>query len=162
MNHLGGENSSLDILINCAGVIFDGDTESTYPQDYDYIIDLNLRAAFHITNLMAQFLEKSQGCIVNVSSCFGVRPKMGCVSYSMSKAGLNMLTKCCAIELANLRVRVNAVAPGSTDTNFLRYAGYSESEYESYKDRVSPLIPLQRVAGPEEVAKAVIFLCSEK
>jgi NAD(P)-dependent dehydrogenase (short-subunit alcohol dehydrogenase family) len=162
MNHLGGEKTSLDILINCAGVIFDGDVENTFPQDYDYIVDLNLRAAFHITSLLTQFLEKSRGCVVNVSSCFGSRPQMGCVSYCMSKAGLEMLTKCCAIELASSGVRVNAVSPGSTDTNFLRYAGYSETEYESYKERVSPIIPLQRVAGPEEVAKAIIFLCSEK
>jgi len=162
MQHLGGEKTSLDILVNCAGVIFDGDVENTYPQDYDYIVDLNLRAAFHITSLLAGFLEKSRGAVVNVSSSFGNRPQTGCVSYCMSKAGLEMLTKCCAIELAPSGVRVNAVAPGATDTNFLRYAGYTESEYDAFKTRVTPLIPLQRIATPEDIAKAIIFLCSEK
>ena len=162
MNSLGGDKASLDVLIHCAGVIFDGDVENTYPQDYDYIVDLNLRASFHITSLLAGFLEKARGCVVNVSSCFGSRPQTGCVSYCMSKAGLEMLTKCCALELAPGGVRVNAVSPGTTDTNLLRYAGYSESEYEAYKGRVAPLIPLQRIALPEEVARAVIFLCSEK
>ena len=162
MEYLGGEKTMLDVLVNAAGVIFDGDLENTYPQDYVYIVDLNLRAAFHITNLMAEFLQRSKGCIVNVSSCFGYRPQAGNISYCMSKAGLEMLTKCCAMELAPSGVRVNAVAPGATDTNFLRYAGYSESEYEAYKSRVAPMIPLQHVASPEEIAKAVIFLASEK
>ena len=162
MQHLGGEKTALDAIVNAAGVIFDGDIENTYPQDYDYIVDLNLRAAFHITSLLAGFLEKSKGCVVNVSSCFGNRPQAGCISYCMSKAGLEMLTKCCAIELAPSGVRVNAVAPGATDTNLLRYAGYSEAEYESYKKRVEPLIPLQKVATPEDIAKSIIFLCSEK
>lgn len=162
MQHLGGEKTSLDVVVNAAGAIFDGDTETTFPQDYDYIIDLNLRAVFHLTSVLYGFLEKSHGCIVNVSSCFGHRPQAGSISYCMSKAGLEMLTKCCALELAPYGVRVNAVAPGTTDTNLLRYAGYSESEYESYKERVAPLIPLQKVATPEQIAKAVIFLCSPK
>jgi NAD(P)-dependent dehydrogenase (short-subunit alcohol dehydrogenase family) len=163
VTYLGGDKACLDILVNCAGVIFDGDVENTYPQDYDYIVDLNLRAAFHITSLMAPFLEKKKsGCVVNISSTFGSRPSAGCISYCMSKAGLEMLTKCCALELAPTGVRVNAVAPGSVDTNFLRYAGYSEAEYGQFKERVAPKIPLQRVATPEEIAKAVIFLCSEK
>lgn len=162
MQNLGGEKTALDVLVNCAGVIFDGDVENTFPQDYDYTVDLNLRAAFHITSLLAEFLEKSHGCVINVSSCFGQKPQTGCLSYCMSKAGLDMLTKCCAVELAASGVRVNAVAPGSVDTNFLRYAGYSESEYEAYKTRVAPLIPLQRIAMPDEVAKAIIFLASEK
>ena len=162
MYTLPGDKTRLDVLVNCAGVIFDGDVENTYPQDYDYIVDLNLRAAFHITSLLVTFLQKAKGCVVNVSSCFGSRPQAGCVSYCMSKAGLEMLTKCCALELAPDGIRVNAVAPGTTDTNFLRYAGYSESEYAAFKDRVPPLIPLQRIAQPEEIARAIIFLCSEK
>ena len=64
----------LDILINAAGCIFDGDIENTYPQDYDYIMDLNLRAAFHFTTLFDQFLEKSKGCIVSISCTMGTRP----------------------------------------------------------------------------------------
>lgn len=70
----GAEKASLDILINCAGVIFEGDCENTYPQDHDYIIDINIRAAFHLTNLLYPFLEKAKGCVVNVGSCFGSRP----------------------------------------------------------------------------------------
>jgi NAD(P)-dependent dehydrogenase (short-subunit alcohol dehydrogenase family) len=80
----------------------------------------------------------------------------------MSKAGLDMFTKCVALEVASSGVRVNAIAPGSTDTNFMRYAGLSEGEYSTYKSRVSGYIPLKRIAKPEEIAKGIIFLCSEK
>lgn len=162
LKYLGGRKNEIDILINCAGVIFDGDVENTYPQDHDFIVDINLRTAFNLTNLLIPFIEKAKGCIVNVSSCFGSRAQAGTVSYCMSKAGVEMLTKCCALELAPNGVRVNAVAPGTTDTNFLRYAGYTEGDYESFKSRVAPHIPLQRIATPDEIAKAIIFLCSEK
>lgn len=60
---LGG----LDILINCAGLIFDGDLESTFPQDYDYLMDINLRCPFHMSLIFHRYLETSKGCIVNVS-----------------------------------------------------------------------------------------------
>jgi len=172
---LGGERiRGIDILINCAGIIFDGDIETTFPQDYDYLMDINLRSSFHITQMLIPYLQKAQGCVVNVSSIFGHRPVTGSIGYSMTKAGLEMLTKCMALEVASTGVRVNAVAPGQTNTNFMRYAGLSESEYDFYKDRVSNNVPLKvqnlnnsniqcrRLLQQEEVAKGIIFLCSEK
>jgi len=121
---LGGDRTKgIDILINCAGLIFDGDIESTFPQDYDYLMDINLRAVFHITQMLMPYLQKAQGCVVNVGSIFGSKPLIGSTGYSMTKAGLEMLTKCIALELAPYGIRVNAVAPGPTDTNFMRYAG---------------------------------------
>ena len=80
----------------------------------------------------------------------------------MTKAGLEMLTKCSALELAPLGVRVNGVAPCTTDTNLFRYTGLNEDEYKWFKSRAASNIPLQRLANVEEVAKAVIFLTSEK
>ncbi len=69
ISKLGGDKlSGIDILINCAGLIYDGDTEFTFPQDYDYLMDVNLRAVFHITQIFIPFLEKAKGCVVNVSS----------------------------------------------------------------------------------------------
>ena len=61
----------LDILINCAGVIFEGDVENTFPQDFDYLMDLNLRLAFHLTSFFFPYLEKTNGCIVNVACIQG-------------------------------------------------------------------------------------------
>lgn len=80
----------------------------------------------------------------------------------MTKAGLEMLTKTTALELAPFGVRVNAVAPCMVDTNLYRYAGYNEVENESLKKRAAANIPMQRIARDEEVAKAIIFLTSEK
>lgn len=89
-------------------------------------------------------------------------PQTGLISYCMSKAGLEMLTKASAVDLAPLGVRVNAVAPGVTDTNMFRYSGLSESEYLFFKKRAGQNNPMQRISTPEEVCKSVIFLTSEK
>ena len=67
----------LDILINTAGLIFDGDLETTFPQDYDYLVDINVRCPFHMTLLFQKYLQMSKGCIVNVSSSNGSRPQTG-------------------------------------------------------------------------------------
>ena len=152
----------LDILINWAGVIFEGDVEYTFPQDFDYICDINLRLPFHLITLFQPFLEKSGGCIVNVSCILGHRPAQGAISYWMSKAGLEMLTKSCALELAPFGVRVNCVAPSLWDTNLYRYSGLSESEYDELRDRALENNPMHKNVLPEEVAKAIVFLSSEK
>lgn len=155
---LGG----LDILINAAGLIFDGDILSTFPQDYDYLMDINLRCAFHMALIFNKYLELSRGCIVNVSCALGTRPNAGTIGYCMTKAGLEMLTKCLALELAPLGIRVNAVSPATIDTNLYRYTGMTESEYNGFKQRAAKNIPLQRIATVEEVAKAIIYLTSEQ
>jgi len=107
-------------------------------------------------------LKKSKGVIINVSCDKGSRPEPGILGYCMTKAGLEMLTKTTALELAPFGVRVNAVAPCMVDTNLYRYAGYNEVENESLKKRAAANIPMQRIARDEEVAKAIIFLTSEK
>ena len=123
MEKLGG----LDVLINCAGALFDGDIESTFPQDFDYLVDLNLRCPFHLMNLFAPYLEQSRGCVVNVSCAMGHRPTQGLIGYSMSKAGLEMLTKCAAIEMAHAGIRVNGVAPSTVDSNIFTGSGLTPS-----------------------------------
>jgi NAD(P)-dependent dehydrogenase (short-subunit alcohol dehydrogenase family) len=80
----------------------------------------------------------------------------------MTKAGLDMLTKASAMELAPIGIRVNAVAPSMVDTNLYRYAGLKDEENDALMKRAAANIPIQRVARDEEVAKAVIYLTSEK
>ena len=149
-------------IFQATGVIFDGDIESTFPQDYDYLMDINLRCPFHMTLLFHKYLENSKGCIVNVSCTYGGRPHTGMIGYCMTKAGLEMLTKSTAVELAPLGIRVNGVQAATIDTNLYRYTGMSESEYSNFKKRASSNIPLQRIATIEDVARAVIFLTSEQ
>lgn len=98
---------------------------------------------------------------MNVSSDKGSRPEPGLISYCMSKAGLEMLTKSAAIELAPIGIRVNAVAPSFVDTNLYRAAGLSEIEYDALKIRAANNIPMARIGTASQVAKAIIFITSE-
>jgi len=152
----------LDILINCAGVVFEGDVENSFPQDFDYMMDLNLRLPFHLSNLFFPYLEKSRGCIVNVGCMMGHIPQQGLASYCMTKAGLEMLTKNCALEYAPFGIRVNCVAPSHIESNMYRYLGLNETEFRGLRNRVSQNNPLGRLVMPEEVAKAIVFLTSDK
>lgn len=85
--------------------------ESTFPQDYDYLMDLNLRTPFVLTHFFNEMLADCNGVVVNLSCEKGSRPEPGLVGYCMAKAGVEMLTKASALELAPLGIRVNAVAP---------------------------------------------------
>lgn len=148
----------LDALINCAGVIFENDLESTFPQDHDYLIDINLRSFFHISQLCSIALYKCKGCIVNLTN--SRPPQQGMISYCMSKAGLDMLTKCLAMELAP--VRVNAVAPGFLADGFLKASKLSDENVDRAKARLRGKNPLKRLGRVDEIVKAIIFLCSPK
>ena len=154
---LGG----IDIMINCAGVLFDGDIEKTFPQDYDFTVDVNLRSVFAMLLHFKQFLAKGAS-IINVSCLYGSRPQAGMASYCMSKAGLEMLTKFAAAEFAELDIRVNAVSASPVDTNCQRYVGVGEREYAAFKAKISNNIPLGRMARPDDVAKMIVFLASKR
>ena len=154
---LGG----LDILINCAGVQFDGDLEKTFPQDYDYTVDVNLRSIYILLKSFKMYFTKSSS-IINVSSLYGSKPQNGLTGFCMSKAGVEMITKFAAAEFAIDGIRVNAVTACPVDTNCQRYVGVGENEISNFKDRVSGNIPLGRLANPDDVAKAIIFLASSR
>jgi NAD(P)-dependent dehydrogenase (short-subunit alcohol dehydrogenase family) len=147
------------------GVIFNGDVEGTFPQDFDYLMDINIRTPFILTQFFQHSLMNSdgkQGCVVNVSCISGQNAQPGQIGYCMVKAGLDMFTKSAAMELAPFGIRVNAVAPTYTDTNLYRYAGLNKDEYDSLKVRAASNIPMQRIGKDHEVAKAIIYLTSEK
>jgi hypothetical protein len=154
---LGG----VDIVVNCAGVMFDGDVEKTFPQDYDYTCDVNLRAVYIILTSLKDFLDAGAS-IVNVSCLAGTLPQSGMISYCVSKAGLEQLTKYAAAEFAEKGIRVNAVTACPVDTNSQRFLGISEGEYSDFKKRVSKNIPIQRMATPDDIVKAIIFLASKR
>ena len=145
-----------------AGVIQVGDLETTEPQSYDLMMDINMRTPFVLTQFFIEFLRESKGCVVNVSSDKGSRPEPGLLAYCMSKAGLEMLTKSAALELAFFGIRVNAVAPSYVESNLYRSTGMTEPEIDALKIRATNNIPLHKVAKSIEVAKAIIFLTSEQ
>ena len=152
---------SIDILINCAGLKLDSDIEKTFPQDFDYSLNINLRCVFLlIKNLSNNFNQK--GSIVNVSCLYGSRPMQGLISFCMAKAGLEAFTKSAAGELASDNIRVNCVSCCPIISNSLRYAEANEKENDLIEEKMKKNVPLGRIAYPSDPAKAIVFLCSKR
>lgn len=123
--------------------------------------DLHTRTPFVLAQFFLELLQQSKGCVINIACDKGSRPEAGLTGYCMAKAGQEMMTKVCALELAPFGIRVNAVAPSFVDTNLYRFIGLSEFEYVELKKRAAKNIPMGRIATAAEVAKTVIFLTSE-
>jgi NAD(P)-dependent dehydrogenase (short-subunit alcohol dehydrogenase family) len=152
----------IDILINSAGIIANGSIENTTLDEWDKMLNVNLRSVFFLMNRCVPFLAKTQGNIVNVSSVAGTRAFPNVLAYCVSKAALDQLTRCAALELAPKGVRVNAVNPGVIVTNLHRRGGMKDEDYENFLEHSKQTHPLGRVGTPEEVAELICFLASEK
>jgi NAD(P)-dependent dehydrogenase (short-subunit alcohol dehydrogenase family) len=155
---LGG----LDALVNAAGIIASGSVENTSDAVWDEMIDINLRAPFRLMRAAAPLLASSRGSIVNVSSVTGLRAFPGVLAYCVSKAGVDQLTRCAALELAPRGVRVNAVNPGVVVSNLHRRSGMGEPEYARFLERSTETHPLGRAGSPEEIAELIVFLASDR
>jgi len=152
----------LDILVNAAGHISGGSIENTSPAAWDAMMDVNLRAVFLLMQMAAPHLISSGGNVVNISSVTGLRSFPGILAYCVSKAGLDQLTRCAALELAPKGVRVNAVNPGVVVTEIHKRGGMSDEEYQRFLEHSKTTHPLGRVGDPKEIAELVFFLASEK
>lgn len=102
----------IDVLLNIAGIIEDGTIETTSMEQYDRVMNTNMRSIYFLTMLAVPYLIESEGNIVNISSVCGVRSFPGVLAYNVSKAAVEQFTKCVALELASKKVRCNSVAPG--------------------------------------------------
>ncbi len=151
----------LDVLINAAGHIANGTIEDTSLAAWDAMMDVNLRSVFRLMQLAAPHLIRTGGNIVNVSSVTGLRSFPGVLAYCVSKAGLDQLTRCAALELAPKGVRVNAVNPGVVVTEIHKRGGMSEPDYEKFLERSKTTHPLGRVGQPSEIADLIFYLASE-
>jgi len=156
-----GETSCLDVLVNAAGHISTGSIENTSLAAWDAMMNVNLRAVFHLMQLASPLLIKSKGNIVNISSVTGLRSFPGVLAYCVSKAGLDQLTRCAALELAPKGVRVNAVNPGVVVTEIHKRGGMSEEDYRAFLEHSKTTHPLGRVGDPREIAELVFYLASE-
>jgi NAD(P)-dependent dehydrogenase (short-subunit alcohol dehydrogenase family) len=152
----------LDVLVNAAGHISSGSIETTSLAAWDAMMNVNLRAVFQLMQLASPHLIKTKGNIVNVSSVTGLRSFPGVLAYCVSKAGLDQLTRCAALELAPKGVRVNAVNPGVVVTEIHKRGGMSEADYEKFLDHSKTTHPLGRVGDPKEVAELILYLASDK
>ena len=150
------ETGRVDILVNNAGITKDGLLVRMKENDWNMVLNINLKGAFTCTRLAAKIMMKQRyGRIVNIASVVGVTGNPGQANYSASKAGLIGLTKTAAKELAARNVTVNAVAPGFIETDMT--AALSEKARTAMLDQV----PMRRGGQPEDVAAAVKFLASD-
>lgn len=152
----------IDVLINAAGIIMNGSIENTTLDDFDKMMNINVRSVFYLMNRCVPHLEKTQGNIVNVSSITGIRAFPNVLAYCVSKSAVDQLTRCSALELAPKKIRVNAVNPGVVETKLHKRSGMNESDYENFLEHSKTTHPLGRVGQPEEVAELIYFLASEK
>ena len=152
----------IDVLVNAAGVIASGALEATTDEVWDTMMAVNLRAPFRLMRAAAPHLTASKGAVVNVSSVNGLRSFPGVLAYCVSKAGVDHLTRCAAIEMAPLGVRVNAVNPGVTVTNLHRRSGMAEPQYAAFLERSKETHPLGRPGQPDEIAALILFLASDR
>ncbi|VDK59360.1 unnamed protein product [Anisakis simplex] len=153
--------NKLDILVNNAGILENGTIENTSLDQFDHMMNVNLRAVFYLTNLLCPHLIQSKGSVVNVSSVNGMRSFPNVLAYNVSKSGVDQLTRCAALELASKGVRVNCVNPGVTMTELHRRSGMNEEAYQSFIEHSKSTHALGRAGTPEEVANAIAFLASD-
>jgi NAD(P)-dependent dehydrogenase (short-subunit alcohol dehydrogenase family) len=152
----------IDILVNAAGIIASGTIENCTLADYDLMMNINVRSVFQLAQLALPSIIERKGNIVNVSSVTGLRAFPGVFAYCVSKAAVDQLTRCAALELAAKGVRVNAVNPGVVRTNLHRNSGMTEETYAGFLERSKTTHPLGRVGEPQEIADLILFLASSK
>jgi NAD(P)-dependent dehydrogenase (short-subunit alcohol dehydrogenase family) len=152
----------IDVLVNAAGIIANGTIENTSLADYDLMMNINVRSLLQLTQLALPSIIERKGNIVNVSSVTGLRAFPNVLAYCVSKAAVDQLTRCAALELAPKGVRINAVNPGVVRTNLHRNSGMNEDSYAAFVERSKTTHPIGRIGEPEEIADLILFLASSK
>jgi len=157
-----GKYSEIHILINNAGVEILRSIDETDVKDLEYLYRVNLFAPFYLMKLFIPHMrEIGGGVIINISSTAGLSPYPGGGAYCSSKAALISLSKVAALENAKYGIRVIALAPGLVETRML-YEGVKQSERSEYLETILNKIPLGRFAKPIDLARVVVFLCSDE
>jgi len=150
------EFGTIDVLINNAGITKDNLLMRMSEEDFDAVININLKSVFNMTKAVQKIMLKNRkGSIVNMSSVVGVKGNAGQANYAASKAGMNGFTKSIALELGSRNIRCNAIAPGFIETEM------TESLNEDVKKSWIDTIPLKRGGTPDDVANACLFLASD-
>ena len=146
----------IDVLVNNAGITRDNLIMRMKEEDFDKVINTNLKGTFNVTkNVVPYMMKKKSGKIVNISSVVGVGGNAGQCNYAASKAGIIGFTKSIAKELASRNILANCIAPGFIDTDM------TEVLSDTVKENINSQIPLKRMGSAEEIAKAVYFLAGE-
>ncbi len=147
----------IDVLVNNAGITRDNLMLRMNEQDWDRVVDTNLKGVFFTTKFASRYmLKQKSGCIINISSVVGITGNPGQTNYAASKSGILGLTKATALELASRNIRVNAIAPGYITTEM------TEKLTDKQKQELTALIPLKKLGTPEDVANLAVFLASDQ
>jgi NAD(P)-dependent dehydrogenase (short-subunit alcohol dehydrogenase family) len=152
----------IDIVSNNAGIQRYGTVESTPENEWNDVMNINLRSVFYICKFAIPYLKKTKGCIVNMTSVQAFATQRNVAAYTTSKHALIGLTRSMAIDFARDGIRVNCVAPGTVDTPMLRFAASLDPDPGSVYETCRNMHPLGRIARAEEIAEVVAFLASEK
>lgn len=160
------EQGKLDGLVNFAGVIKRTGLLECTDEDFDFVMDVNVKACFYLCRAAArQMQQQGSGSIVNISSIWSDIAAAGVFGYCVSKGAVSQITRSAALDLAGSGVRVNEVRPGETNTAMLASErGYtlSQQEIDEKLNSIAESIPEQRLADPGEIANAAIFLLSDQ
>jgi NAD(P)-dependent dehydrogenase (short-subunit alcohol dehydrogenase family) len=143
-------------------VIASGPLEQIDDDAWDRMMDINTRAPFRLLRAATPHLADRRGAVVNVSSVAGLRAFPGVLAYAVSKAAVDQLTRCAAVELAPRGIRVNAVNPGVVVTELHRRGGMGEEAYAAFLERARETHPLGRPGQPDEVAELILFLATAR
>ena len=152
----------IDVLVNAAGHLSNVTIENTSLKAWDAMMDVNVRAPFQLMQMALPSLIERRGNVVNVSSVTGLRAFPGVLAYCVSKAALDQLTRCSALELAAKGVRVNAVNPGVVVTEIHKRGGMNDQAYTAFLEHSKSTHPLGRTGRPEEIASLVLYLASDR
>lgn len=153
----------LDIVVNNAGVITRGPVTETGDSDWDLNVGVNVQAPFRICRAAIPLMAaQGGGAIVNVASCWGLRPGPNHAVYCMTKAAIASLTQCMGMDHAHQGIRINAVAPNEVNTPMLR-TGFAKRGFDpdTAVAELGRTVPLGRIAEPEDIADVILFLASD-
>jgi len=150
------EFGSIDVLVNNAGITKDGLIMRMSEEDFDSVMDVNMKSVFNMTKaVLPTMLKQRKGSIINMSSVVGVKGNTGQANYSASKAAINGFTKSTALELGSRNIRCNSIAPGFIETEMTKALG--GEVVQEWRDQV----PLKRGGTPDDIANTTLFLASD-
>jgi NAD(P)-dependent dehydrogenase (short-subunit alcohol dehydrogenase family) len=152
----------LDVLVNCAGWCPVQDIKHITVEDYDRAFNLDARAVVDLTSRALPMLLESKGSIINMSSIGATHPGRNLSMYAGAKAAVEAFTKTWGVELAADGVRVNAIAPGATESNIWDVPGLTEEQSAAHRAGIEAGIPMGRMADPSEIASVAAFLASDQ